>query len=102
MCYQCGISNGPVRSIIAEFENDAFAALESSVEQARTSVEEVDSASTNINAEIAPPLALAPTVADPPDPFPAGSKVDVFWTNPNHSGTPALSLQRVCGVERRE
>ena len=75
--------------------DNAYIALESSVEQARTSVEEGGSTSIINDTEIAPALTLAPTISDPPDPFPAGSKVDVFWTSPKQWYTGTITSTSV-------
>ena len=72
-----------------ETPDQAYSALESSVEQARTNLDDAAPASANSNVDAAPAFTLAPMKPDPPDPFPAGSKVDVFWTSPDqwHTGT---------------
>ena len=64
--------------------DEAFAALKDDVEHARlTNIEQQHTPSVNTPMPITMPIA-----PDPPDPFPSGSKVKVFWKNPDqwHTG----------------
>ena len=71
----------------ADEPDTAFETLQSTMEEARTqSTSDNISHSDAIPSEHIASVSLAP---DPPDPFPTGSRVDVFWRDPDiwYTGT---------------
>ena len=73
----------------------AFEALKSQVEQSRSSSMNANATSNADNELATSAPTVAPESTDPPDPFPAGSRVDVFWKDPDQWYTGTITSTSV-------
>ena len=82
-------SNGDEVIDNAEMPDTAFEALKSTVEEARAQATLGDASHSDVIPSEHIALAPVTLASDPPDPFPSGSRVDVFWTDPDgwYTGT---------------